>query len=119
MPVRPPRVCRCGAVVQPGILCPRCHRANKRARDQRADAKRGTAAQRGYGHKWRTEREKYLAGHLYCVMCLQDGRQVPATVVDHIIPHKGDKKLFWRRSNWQALCQSCHNGRKQREESNQ
>jgi 5-methylcytosine-specific restriction protein A len=30
-------------------------------------------------------------------------------VVDHIIPHKGDKKLFWSRDNWQSLCLSCHN----------
>ncbi|MGN8738508.1 HNH endonuclease signature motif containing protein [Bilifractor sp. HCP3S3_D3] len=32
----------------------------------------------------------------------------PATVVDHIVPHRGDPKLFWDRSNWQALCKRCH-----------
>jgi 5-methylcytosine-specific restriction endonuclease McrA len=37
-----------------------------------------------------------------------------ATVVDHIIPHKGDRKLFWSRANWQPLCVSCHSSRKQR-----
>jgi len=31
-----------------------------------------------------------------------------ATVVDHIKPHRGDKTLFWERSNWQALCKQCH-----------
>lgn len=31
-----------------------------------------------------------------------------ASVVDHIVPHKGDQKLFWRRSNWQSLCKRCH-----------
>ncbi|WP_343040029.1 HNH endonuclease signature motif containing protein [Methylocystis heyeri] len=40
----------------------------------------------------------------------------PATVVDHITPHKGDIKLFWDRKNWQPLCEPCHNSRKQREE---
>ncbi|WP_396127368.1 HNH endonuclease [Edaphobacter acidisoli] len=33
---------------------------------------------------------------------------VPAAHTDHIIPHRGDKKLFWDRSNWQPLCATCH-----------
>ena len=33
---------------------------------------------------------------------------VRATVVDHIIPHKGDQKLFWDTRNWQPLCKPCH-----------
>ncbi|WP_328595995.1 HNH endonuclease signature motif containing protein [Aureimonas psammosilenae] len=40
----------------------------------------------------------------------------PSTVVDHIIPHRMDLKLFWRRSNWQPLCQPCHSSQKQAEE---
>ena len=32
----------------------------------------------------------------------------PATDVDHIIPHRGDKKLFWDSGNWQSLCHECH-----------
>jgi 5-methylcytosine-specific restriction protein A len=32
-----------------------------------------------------------------------------ATVVDHILAHKGDAGLFWKQSNWQALCRRCHN----------
>lgn len=30
-------------------------------------------------------------------------------VVDHIIPHRGDKKLFWDPGNWQALSDDVHN----------
>ena len=37
-----------------------------------------------------------------------EGRLVKATVVDHVTPHRGDKKLFWDESNWQALCKRCH-----------
>lgn len=44
------------------------------------------------------------------------GRLTPATVVDHVIPHRGDRKLFWDSSNWQPLCVECHNRDKQREE---
>jgi 5-methylcytosine-specific restriction protein A len=30
-------------------------------------------------------------------------------VVDHVIPHKGDRALFWdEANNWQALCARCH-----------
>ena len=30
-------------------------------------------------------------------------------MVDHIIPHKGDKQLFWDESNWQPMCETHHN----------
>jgi 5-methylcytosine-specific restriction protein A len=42
-------------------------------------------------------------------MCAEDGKKIKATVVDHVIPHKGDYQLFWSRSNWQALCTYHHN----------
>jgi 5-methylcytosine-specific restriction protein A len=32
-------------------------------------------------------------------------------VIDHFIPHRGDKKLFWDRKNWRATCDSCHNAK--------
>lgn len=32
----------------------------------------------------------------------------PTSVVDHIIPHRGDQDLFWSEWNWQALCKHCH-----------
>lgn len=38
----------------------------------------------------------------------QIGEMVKATVVDHIIPHRGDQKLFWDQRNWQSLCKQCH-----------
>lgn len=31
----------------------------------------------------------------------------PAQVLDHIVPHKGDKTLFWDSANWQGLCEWC------------
>lgn len=44
-------------------------------------------------------------------MCLAMNRQTPATVVDHIIPHTGNDKLFWDKDNWQSLCKSCHDSK--------
>ncbi|HCE39691.1 MAG: HNH endonuclease [Alcanivorax sp.] len=78
--------------------------------------RRQSAAKRGYGKRWRAAREQFLAEHPLCVFCQRRGRVAAATVVDHIVPHRGDQKLFWSRSNWQALCAPCHNRDKQRME---
>ena len=40
--------------------------------------------------------------------CEKRGKLTPATVVDHIVPHRGDRKLFWDEKNWQPLCKRCH-----------
>ncbi len=31
-----------------------------------------------------------------------------ANAVDHRIPHQGDERLFWDRSNWQPSCVPCN-----------
>lgn len=75
-----------------------------------------SSTQRGYGYKWQKARESFLKKNPLCVYCQRDDRVTAANVVDHIVPHRGDMKLFWRESNWQALCSSCHSSVKQREE---
>lgn len=78
-----------------------------------------TSTQRGYGYKWQQARERFLSEpeNVLCVYCKRDGRVTQATVVDHIAPHRGDKQLFWKRTNWQALCGPCHSSEKQRREA--
>ena len=88
-------------------------RAEKRAA---YDDRRGTAHERGYGHKWQEARDAYFKYHPLCVACLADEHPVPAEHLDHIVPHKGDMALFWRRSNWQGLCVT-HHGLKARIEN--
>jgi 5-methylcytosine-specific restriction enzyme A len=34
-----------------------------------------------------------------------------ASVVDHIVAHKGDASLFWKTSNHRSLCKNCHDKR--------
>ncbi|WP_084794204.1 HNH endonuclease signature motif containing protein [Pseudoponticoccus marisrubri] len=109
---RPPRLCSCGRTVAHGTLCT-CQRDTKRARDKRHDAHRPSAARRGYSSAWRKARAAFLT--LYPI-CAHPGCTAPATVVDHIIPHRGDHALFWDRSNWQPLCQRHHDADKQRQE---
>lgn len=69
---------------------------------------RPSAHKRGYDGRWRKARLAYLDDNPLCVMCQANGLLVPATVVDHIIPHRGNQHRFWDMDNWQALCKSCH-----------
>lgn len=64
--------------------------------------------QRMYNRQWQKARRLYLREFPLCVMCAKEGRVTPATEVDHIRPHDGDRLLFWDRSNWQPMCRSCH-----------
>ena len=68
-----------------------------------------SAASRGYTAAWRKASKAFLRDvHPLCRECLKEGRYVKATVVDHIVPHRGDPNLFWDRNNWQGLCKRCH-----------
>jgi 5-methylcytosine-specific restriction enzyme A len=60
------------------------------------DRQRPSAARRGYGPRWRRARAAYLARHPLCVPCEAAGRLVAATIVDHIVPHRGDAVLLGR-----------------------
>ena len=79
------------------------------------DWQRPSAARRGYGARWRRARAAYLARHPFCVPCEAAGRLAPATVVDHVLPHRGDPALFWGEGNWQGLCKPCHDRKTARE----
>lgn len=69
-----------------------------------------------YGAAWRKRRDQQLQREPACRFCRQfDGRLVPATVADHVTPHRGDPVLF--RGPLQSLCASCHSSRKQQIEA--
>ncbi len=110
MPSRGARICGCGKLIPSGKIC-QCQEKAARERKARHDAKRPTARQRGYTREWETESRKFLKAHPICNRC---GNH--AEVVDHILAHKGDERLFWNRANWQPLCRHCHNSAKQAEE---
>lgn len=102
--------CGCGRVLAPGQRCPR--RAKEYdARRAKADAKRPSASARGYDNKWTKARATYLLSHPTCARC-----PAPAVMVDHVIRHDGDQRLFWDKNNWQGLCAFHHNVAKQSEE---
>jgi 5-methylcytosine-specific restriction protein A len=72
------------------------------------DKLRGSSYDRGYDNRWRKYRIIFLREHPLCEICLKEGKITQATDIDHRLPHRGDKKLFWDESNLQALCHSCH-----------
>ena len=72
------------------------------------DRYRGTRSQRGYTNAWLRLSRAFLKAHPLCAECQRQGRLTAATEVDHIIPHKGNKDLFWNEDNLQALCHECH-----------
>lgn len=65
--------------------------------------------------RWRNLRLVHLASEPLCRMCKQEGRLTPATICDHIVPHKGDVALFYG-GPFQSLCKPCHDRHKQTEE---
>lgn len=65
--------------------------------------------------RWRQIRAAQLAAQPLCVMCQAAGQITPATVCDHIEPHKGDPDKFWG-GPFQSLCKPHHDGPKQSEE---
>ena len=104
MPKAPKRPCRhpgCPNLCDKGVYCSQ-HMVFS------SDRMRGGADARGYNAEWRRARKAFLKEHPLCAECMLKGRLAPATVVDHIIPHRGDKRLFWDEHNWQALCKNCH-----------
>jgi len=109
---RPPHICTCGRTVPHGQRCT-CQIKAIRERNKRHDANRPSARQRGYTRDWERARADFLKHYS---VCANANCRAQATVVDHIIPHRGDQDLFWDRSNWQPLCLHCHNSVKQRQE---
>lgn len=69
---------------------------------------RESSSRRGYSYRWSKLSKAFLIEHPLCAECQRQGRITPATEVDHIIPHKGNKALFWDLDNLQALCHRCH-----------
>lgn len=60
-------------------------------------------------------RAEQLEREPLCRMCSAAGRTTAATVADHVVPHKGDARLFWD-GELQSLCGPHHDSTKQAEE---
>lgn len=105
MPFKPPHPCNhpgCPALVRDGAYCD----DHKKERGRTTDERRGSREQRGYTWRWRKYRAWFLNHHPVCVA---EGCGRPAEHVDHIKRINGQNDpLFWKASNHQPLCASCH-----------
>ena len=70
-----------------------------------------------YSKAWKRMRAIHLLNSPLCECCSLHGYVEIAKDVDHIIPHRGDKKIFNNTNNLQSLCKSCHS-RKTNHEKN-
>ena len=57
--------------------------------------------------QWKRIRRAQLVKDPWCADCLGDGIYMPASEVDHILPHRGDPIKFYT-GPLQSLCHICH-----------
>lgn len=111
----------CDELALPGLAHCDDHERDRQDREakRRSEAKLSSTAREGhalYKSKWWTSaRLAFLKRHPLCVECQSVGLVVPAEHVDHVVPHRGNLKLFRDRRNWQPLCRSCHSRKTARE----
>lgn len=104
MPKLPPKPCsapRCREMATKGGKC------EKHQPEPWLSSKGKSAAERGYGHKWKKIRKQAMIRDGYlCQECLKKGVLTVATDVDHIInkAQGGTDSLH----NLQCLCNPCH-----------
>ena len=82
--------------------------------------RRASAAYHGWYSKpiWTKRlRPDQLAREPFCRVCAAQGYRTRATVVDHVIPFRGDWGLFVSPSNHQSLCKYHHDQKTAREQA--
>lgn len=122
--MRPCATPRCSNLVERGH-CP-LHRKQK-------EKDRGSSFERGYDKAWSAYSLSFREAYPLCGMrpnnlppvmsqCYQAGRPTPVLgtthgrpngVVDHVVPHRGDQRLFHDPNNHQSLCWQCHSRKTQ------
>jgi len=75
---------------------------------------RASFRQRGYGTTWDKLSRLYRQEHPLCVGCTALGIVEPASVVDHVVPPKGDHTKLFDQENLQSSCAWHHDVIKQR-----
>jgi 5-methylcytosine-specific restriction endonuclease McrA len=61
--------------------------------------------------RWKRRAKLQLTLEPLCAGCLRHGVVAPATIADHVVPHRGNEQEFWF-GKLQSLCGSCHSGEK-------
>jgi len=112
MPLKPLRPCGRCKQLHNQKRCPIC----EPERRKQSASRREQEHLHLYSTDWKKLRLMILMEQPLCVECKSHGRLTPASVIDHVTPHKGDMALFYDRSNLQSLCTSCHSAKTARED---
>lgn len=126
-PRKPKRICAyigCGrgtydyfCEIHAPIVAEQRRQADAQWRKKRAEqAATAERADNLYNGAWRRIRAEWLRQHPTCTECAKRGRLTSATEVDHIVPHRGDRALFYEPTNLQALCKPCHSRKTAKED---
>lgn len=104
---------------------PGCHKlvdngycAEHKKHDRKRTRTKSAEHQKLYDSRWKRESKAFIKANPFCQCdeCKRLNRLMQSEVTDHHIPHKGDIKLFWDRSNWRALNKRCHDRKTARED---
>ena len=118
MPVKPRHLCNfsgCGELTTNSY----CEKHTKIYKEKRRlyDKNRPSYSNLYRSARWQALRKRVLFESPTCLECSKENRVSLATIVDHIVSHKGNEELFWQYSNLQPLCKQCHDRKTSREES--
>jgi 5-methylcytosine-specific restriction enzyme A len=69
---------------------------------------------RYHTHRWRLVSKLFIQENPLCVSCLEKGVVKESRVTDHKVRVK-DGADFWDSTNYQALCDQCHNRKRAKE----
>lgn len=119
LPFKPCRHAGCTELVRGGGYCAK-HQSTSRSVRRSILGDRKVSATWHYlyhTYRWREMRVAQLTAHPFCRACAEVGIRRRAEDVDHIVPHKGDKKIFFDAGNLQSLCHSCHSRKTMAERS--
>lgn len=87
-------------------------RATRAEQNREADGRRGSARQRGYTGRWDKASKTFIARHPLCRYCevgaYGPARVAPASLTDHLYPHRTFDGVFWLTRLWVPCCTDCH-----------
>lgn len=114
MPTRASKLCsKCSSLAFRQGMCMKHYKEYRAKQEQDRDNK---WLYLYHDRRWLELRAQQLADEPLCINCKIQHRLTPATVADHVIPHKGDPKLFFDLDNLQSLCKPCHDRKTSRED---
>jgi 5-methylcytosine-specific restriction protein A len=105
-PLKPCKYPGCPELVASGY-CAKHGTENKKNLQSKKPVERDKDRQRLYDRNWQKIRNFHFRKYPWCEKCMDYKKYVSATDVHHVIPHKGNREIFYK-SPLQSLCHECH-----------